>query len=321
MPLRLVHPRGVVPEVVNTESSPMEMSEIAFVSAGTVCRGRLFTPRGEEGRATLVMAHGLGGTLGAGLVGFAERLSQAGIRVVAFDYRFFGQSNGKPRQLVSIQDQLTDWQAALTFAQRLDPKAPLVLWGTSLSSGHVLTLASELPNIAAVIAQNPMVDGWTSILAQWRSVGLSQTLSVAKAGLEDLARGWFGRDPLVIPIAGESGRLAALTTPGALSGLQSIAPEHFVNAISPRVLLSLGFYRPVRRVSRIRCPVLLQLCLRDAVTPVEAGYRTAARIGALATVKTYDVGHFDIYRGPAFQDVVMDQLYFLGAHLPGSCAQ
>jgi uncharacterized protein len=32
-------------------------------------------------------------------------------------------------------------------------------------------------------------------------------------------------------------------------------------------------------------------------------------------VRTYPIGHFDLYRGPAFEKAVADQLLFLTRHL------
>lgn len=290
---------------------PAGAHEAAFVSAGTVCRGWQFVPQQEPARATLVMAHGLGGTIDGGLIDFARRLSRSGIRVVGFDYRYFGRSNGKPRQLITVDNQLTDWSAAIAFAQRLDPPAPLVLWGTSFSSGHVMHIAARRHDIAAVIAQNPMLDGRASVLATLRRDGLKPTLRLALSAIEDSLRGLAGIDPLRLPIVAEPGGHAALTAPGAVDGVLSFAEPNFDNSMSARVLLTLSLYRPLKRAGRIRCPVLLQLCLRDTVTPIAPGYRAAAKLGARAVVKTYDCGHFDIYQGQAHEALVADQLAFL----------
>lgn len=316
MGLTLVFPqrRGAV--AVKAESSYVDISDVSFVSVGTVCRGSLFTPLEVKARAILVMAPGLGGTVDAGLVDFAERLAQSGIKVLAFDYRFFGKSNGKPRQFASIQHQLADWRSALMHAKRLEPNLPLVLWGTSLSSAHVLTMASERNDISAVVVSNPIIDGYASVCSMWQSEGYSQGLKIAKSGLEDLTRGWFALDPLLIPIVGAPNSLAAITIPGALASFQSVVPAHFANAISPRILLALGCYRPIRRVSRIRCPVLLQLCLDDEITPRKPGYQAAAKIGHSATVKTYEIDHFGVYQGRGFQELIRDQVHFLETCLP-----
>ena len=57
--------------------------------------------RRAAGRPVVVMAHGLGGTKDSGLAPFAEGLAEAGLDVLAFDYRGFGASEGEPRQTIS----------------------------------------------------------------------------------------------------------------------------------------------------------------------------------------------------------------------------
>ena len=80
----------------------MNVDEVTFRSGGVPCSAWHF--RGGEGlagaggRPVLVMGHGFGGTKDAGLQPFAERISAAGIDVLAFDYRGFGASSGEPRQ-------------------------------------------------------------------------------------------------------------------------------------------------------------------------------------------------------------------------------
>ena len=49
---------------------------------------------GRTGAPVVVMGHGFGGTKDSGLEPFADRLSRAGLDVLAFDYRGFGASEG-----------------------------------------------------------------------------------------------------------------------------------------------------------------------------------------------------------------------------------
>lgn len=42
-----------------------------------------------------------------------------------------------------------------------------------------------------------------------------------------------------------------------------------------------------------------------------AAIATAQRIGALAELKQYDIGHFDIYVGAGFERAVADQVAFV----------
>ena len=102
----------------------MKHDQITFSSGGTDCDGWHFTGVGDAfagpaGRPVVVMAHGLGGTKDSGLEPFATGLAEAGLDVLAFDYRGFGASGGEPRQRASMAGQVEDYRAAMTAAARL----------------------------------------------------------------------------------------------------------------------------------------------------------------------------------------------------------
>ncbi len=137
----------------------MTPETITFLSDGDTIDAWHFA--GAPDHPVVVMAHGFGGTKDSGLAGFAEPLAAAGFHVLAFDYRGFGSSSGTPRQTVSVAGQLADYRAAVDAARKLpgvDP-AKVVLWGVSLSGGHVFAVAAGRDDIAAVIALTPLVDG------------------------------------------------------------------------------------------------------------------------------------------------------------------
>src|SRR6185312_4149877 len=97
----------------------------------------------------------------------------AGLDVLLFDYRYLGASEGKPRGLVWPRQQVADYVAAVERARGLDGVDPdrIVLWGVSLSGGHVFEVAAADHRIAAVIALTPGSDGLATTLALNRSQG------------------------------------------------------------------------------------------------------------------------------------------------------
>src|SRR5690606_27249429 len=87
----------------------------------------------------------------------SRAFADAGFATLTFDYRSFGSSGGEPRQMVDIAGQLTDIRAAVTYVRsspRID-RSRIVLWGTSLGGGHVVTAAADREDVAAVVAQVP----------------------------------------------------------------------------------------------------------------------------------------------------------------------
>jgi uncharacterized protein len=158
----------------------MTFEDVSFRSDGVACSAWHFhgSSDGSGGRPVVVMGHGFGGTKDAGLQPFAERISAAGIDVLAFDYRGFGASDGAPRQSISIKRQIRDYHAAVDAAKALPgvDGGRVAIWGTSLSGGQVIEVAAARADVAAVIAMTPLTSGLAASKASARSRGVSNAL-------------------------------------------------------------------------------------------------------------------------------------------------
>ncbi len=298
------------------------MFETTFVSNGVTCAAWHLPGSGDAfvtdaGRPCVVMAHGFGGTRDTALLGYAEGFATAGIDVLLFDYRGFGDSDGAPRQLVSFRRQRADYHAAIAAARKLpgvDPER-IILWGTSYSGGHVVPVAVRDGRIAAALSLTPAMDGLAALLAIARHGGPRRLLPLITNGLRDLFRALTGRKPHHLPVVGEPGSLAVITSPGAVEGYQALAGPTWRNEVTARTALEVAFNRPTMFASRVRFPLLVQIGDNDAVAPPVAAHRAADKAGRFATVKTYPVDHFDVYEGQWQQQALADQLAFLGQHL------
>lgn len=129
--------------------------DVQFPSDGDLISAWLYRPAGGGPAPLLVMAHGLGGVRSMRLDAYAERFGAAGYACLVFDYRNFGDSEGRPRQVLDIGMQLADWAAAVAYARTLPGIDPdrIALWGTSFAGGHVIATAARLPGIAAVVGR------------------------------------------------------------------------------------------------------------------------------------------------------------------------
>ncbi|WP_433885734.1 alpha/beta hydrolase [Pseudomonas vranovensis] len=288
---------------------------VCFHSQDTQCHAWLYQPvQAIEPRGPcVVMAHGLGGTRAGGLEPFAERFAEVGLRVLVFDYRHFGDSDGQPRQLLTISRQQADWRAAIAYVRSLRSvdSGRIALWGTSLSAGHVTSIAAKDARIAAVVAQNPMLDGLASVFMLLRNAGPWQLLKLSTLGLLDLLRSASGRPPLLIPVVAREGELAAMSTAGAYAGVMVTAPAGWRNEMSARFALTLGLYRPVSVANKIQCPILIQACMQDSVACPKAAM-AAAKLAPAAEIRRYEkLDHFDIYQGGALETAITDQVEFL----------
>ena len=106
--------------------------EPLYVKSGQdVIAADFYRPKNIEKPAVILMAHGLAALRQFKLVQYAQRFASAGYAVVLFDYRYWGGSTGRPRELVSINAQLDDWRTMIRHIQErksIDSKR-IVLWG------------------------------------------------------------------------------------------------------------------------------------------------------------------------------------------------
>lgn len=258
------------------------------------------------------MAHGFGGTKDSGLEPFADRFVADGIDVLAFDYRGFGSSDGRPRQTISLERQLADFHSAIAAARELPgvDRDRVALWGASMSGGHVLQVAGDRDDIAAVIALTPLTSGLAAGRAaigerdvltalRWTATGVRSKMSVARGGTATL-----------MPIVGRPGEAGALTLSGAYESYLAMAGPTWRNEIDSSVGMELGRLSVKAAARRVTCPVLVQIGDFDRFVPAGAVAKTAEL--ARAQVHRYPCDHFDVWPGNDwFDKTVADQVAFL----------
>lgn len=290
-------------------------SAVTFQSGGDECAGWFYP--GANG-ACIVMATGAAVTKEPGADRFARHFQAAGYGVVSFDYRRFGASGGRPRQVLRLGDQVADLRAAVRFAATLPGVDPdrLVAWGFSLGGGHVFRAAPDLP-LAAAIVQTPFADGMASTRNALRHETLGVILGFPFVALADLAGAALRRSPRLVPLAGARGETAMLTTPDARDGARALDPEGsyptWVQAVAARSVLPLGAYRPGRRAGAITCPLLVVVADDDQSVLAEPAVR-AARSAPDAELVRVPGGHYAPFLD-AHEAVVGAELDFLARRL------
>ena len=295
--------------------------QVTFTSGGVDLDGWHFTGAGSSfagphGRPVVVMAHGLGGTKDSGLEPFAAGLAEAGLDVLAFDYRGFGASGGMPRQRASMAGQVEDYRAALAAAARLPgvDGSRLVLWGVSVSGGHVLAAAVGRDDVAAVVSLTPLVDGRAAARLALKHHPARAMLRSTGAGLRSRISALRSGEPVLMPIVARPGETGALTLSGHYESYLAIAGPTWRNEIDASIGLELGSHRPARYARSLRCPVLVQISDFDRSAPPQASAKAAA--AARAEVRHYPCDHFDVWPGSDwFEPALAHQLLFLRRHL------
>jgi len=136
-----------------------------FVSENVRLTAQWFYAAGNEGKKlpTVVMAQGWGATA-ATFRQDAVDLARAGYLVMLFDYRGWGDSDGRVtrsgemrelRGYIDPWEQAEDWFNAISYAvsdPMVDP-GRIGVRGSDLSGGHVIYLAAHEPRIKALVSQ------------------------------------------------------------------------------------------------------------------------------------------------------------------------
>jgi dienelactone hydrolase len=289
-------------QATKTARPNVRREDVAFVSGGQRIAGWFYPGEGvtHGQRPCIVMGHGFAGVKEARLDAFADRFAAAGFACLVFDYRHFGASEGEPRQLIDLNRQRADWDAAIAYAGRCEGVDPerIALWGTSLGGGLVLELARKRRDVRCAVAQAPLVDALATSAGEARWHTLKMTL----AAIRDLAAMALRRRPYLIPVVGPYGTLAFMTAPEAAPGYFSIvgnAPS-WRNLTTARTAAQLAYFRPARHAGRIACPLLVVTGDRDQITPALVTHRALRRVRD-ATYVSYEGGHFDGYMGAGFE--------------------
>ena len=299
-----------------------QVVDIEFKSQGTTIRGWYVAPHGEseEPFPCVIMAHGLGGTKRGRLLQYAHRFAAIGCAVVLFDYRYYGDSDGEPRQLVNPKEQHKDWHAAIAYVRNSPSfdNNKIILWGSSYGGGHSFVVGAQDGSVLGCICQCPMLDSKASSAKLMEYAGLGYALRLVGHGLYDLCRAALGMSPHYIPLIGKPGEMAAMSSEETYRNYHHFEAEDFVNSIAARLVITGASYHPHQYTDRIKHPVLIQICKNDSVVSPQAAIDVAQKLGSKATLIQYPIGHFDIYIEQAFETAVQDQVKFIQSLIKAS---
>lgn len=286
-----------------------------FPSGGSHCVAWLTVPdNGPAPHPVVLLVHGGGATHDMGLPAYERAFAEAGLAVLAFDFRHLGSSPGEPRGLMSVRRYLTDVEAALAYVRtrtELD-SGRIALWGTSFGASHVVATAAAYPELAAAVVQCPVFSGRQVALR----AGLPALAGFTWPIVSDLLRTATGRPRRYLQIVGRPGDAAFVTTPGAWEGWYSLIGEGstFDGRVPAAAALDMLRYHATAKLPKVRCPLLV--CVSDRETLIDpASVPMAAASAPNSTVRHYPADHFDVYHPPLRDRIIADQIEFLTRHL------
>lgn len=289
---------------------------VSFYSEGTRLSGNLFLPDGlqpNERRAGILLCHGYTGVRNLYLPDTARELNRAGYVVLTFDYKGWGDSDG-PKSRLSPYGRVIDSQAALTFlgAQPMVDADRLGIYGTSYGGATVVWTAAVDPRVKAVVSVVGIGNGrrwmrsvrrpdeWADLLQRSAEDRIRRVMT----GSSEFA----DRNAVLLPDR-QSAELAAAARRGNPGAVGEIPLEYIDD--------TLGFH-PEWVVDKIAPrPILFITSDDDRLVPPdesEALYAKAGEPKKLIVLKGW--GHYEVYAGEAFRQVIEPTLEWYRQHLP-----
>ncbi|WLR57339.1 alpha/beta hydrolase [Mesobacillus subterraneus] len=301
----------------------MKRENIAFTSEGVKCKGWLYLPENasEENKVpAIVMAHGFSLVKEAYLDRYAKKFSQAGMAVLVFDYRNFGESEGSKRQHLDPSEQIKDYRNAISWVSRLSQinKEKIGIWGTSYSGGHVLHIAAIDKRVKAVVSQVPTINGWRGAL---RKMGKEKMEKFIQQLIDYRESRYDNKKQQYIKVVAVDGQ-AAQPHPDCynwfLQTHNSIAPN-WENRITLESMEKYLEYDPAGLIDLISpTPLLMIAAMDDKITPpdmaIEAFDKRAREPKKIVKLPG---GHFDVYNGETFTEASDAAVQWFTTHLIG----
>jgi uncharacterized protein len=107
--------------------------DVTFSSEGADLRGWVYVPNSKPPWPLVVMAHGFSGTRHMTADKYAENFYAAGLAVLLYDHRSFGDSGGEPRQQINPWIQARGYRHAISYGRSLEGVAAsrVAIWGTA----------------------------------------------------------------------------------------------------------------------------------------------------------------------------------------------
>ncbi len=294
------------------DSLPNRIDISCKVEEDTI-RGWLYLPDDISGKVPcVILNNGFGGTKDMILENYAKEFIKEGIAALSFDYRFFGESDGQPRQMFSVNRQIEDLLAAVNYVKNREEidKNNIAIWGTSAAGGYGIIAAAKDKDIKCIIGQCPGLDNNADNNDVFKREGIGFFIKLFIHAQRDKGRSRFKLSSHTIPLVGKPHTTAMHTVPGAFQGYSELATDNFKNEVCARLIL-MRHLNPIDYADKMDCPALFQICENDQFVSAQSYVKTEEILGKKAKFIKYPIGHFDIYKGENFEKAVNKQIEFL----------
>jgi uncharacterized protein len=273
------------------------------VEDGTKLHGYCYEPDiAEEKTAGIVMMNGFSGVKES-LTAYAELFCAAGMRVLLYDNRNFGESSGELPLHIDPHRQVQDLRYAITFLQSLDGVDPerIGMFGTSLSGGHAIVAAATDRRIKCVVSQSPLLSGPRTAP---RFFPVDRLRKLEEMFVEERARRRNGDAPRRIPVLSDQDELMCL--PPRVSkrfmDMSFSTTPNWKNEVTLQSLENFLAYEPGAYIKYVSpTPLLIIAGNRDTVCFTDLIMEAYAQALEPKNLVILPAGHWGIYFPPAFE--------------------
>lgn len=293
--------------------------DISFKSRGLKCRGWIYLPDNMESDAKLpaiVMAHGFSAVKEQALPQFAEKFLSEGFATLVFDYRFFGDSEGEPRNQLFPLEMVEDYRNAISWvAQHPHVDSQRIgIWGTSYSGGLVSYVGAVDTRAKAVVAQVPsIIDPETR-----RGMDPEKWNKVGDSLLQDrIARYSSGQVNYMKVVApeGEPCILPGQENYDAFMEMAAVAPN-WRNEVTLESLEKIREFNPVSIIHWVAPKALLVIAAEnDNLIPIDTVKSSFEKAGDPKDLVIFPILHFEIYADPWLTEASRAAINWFKKHL------
>ncbi len=273
-----------------------EKKKVAFNADKVKLSGWFFTPLSVSSPfPCVIMTPGFSALKEHGLEQFAEVFVSAGISVLIYDNRNFGESEGEPRQEADPKLQVEDYSHAIDYVQSM-PEVDaerIGIWGVSYSGGHVLMVAAHDRRVKCVVSIVPYVYGHYGILQAEQPEKLAALKKMYREDEQNRAK---GEAPMMIPVVSKDRKvLAVMYQPSAYEFFTQV--KSWKNEVTLKSIALAGEYSPIDFIEQVSpIPLLMIVANEDTVNRTEFALKAYEKALSPKQLEMIEGEHFSPFQ-------------------------
>lgn len=248
-------------------------------------------------KAVIVLVHGLGEHVRR-YDHIGEKVTERGIAMLGIDQRGFGKSASQPGVIGSSAALMSDITTVIAEARRLNPQAPIFLYGHSMGGTEVVYYAlSEKPDLAGIIATSPSLSSDAMTKVQIMLVKLLGGLLPNLTVVNGLDAGLLSHNEAVV-----------------VKYLSDPLVHNKVSVALGKFMYEAALYAQ-NHAREWRLPLYLAHGSADAICPIEGSKTFFSNLSGDVTFKVWEGLYHETHNEPEKDEVIRTMLDWVEAHI------